>query len=575
MQKKLIKLVNQFPWCFLVSVVCAEAGAIFLILQYRQVAIFANLVMYAGKGFESTLLIVAGIVSAVLMRGLFQFFSDLSARKLAVQIKSKLRSDLIQKAARLSFASEEQRSTFQTLMIDGVEALDDYFSQYVPQILISIFIPISILFFVFPVDILTGLVLAITAPLVPLFMVLIGRYSKLVTTQQWEKLNRMSTFFSDSIRGIKTLLLFNQSEQQVNRIKNVSFEYYEVTMKVLRVAFLSAFALEFISTLSTAVVAVEIGLRLLYGRLGFEEEFFILLIAPEFYLPLRNLGLRFHAAMNGVEAANHIFSFLERSEGRFNHYEVKPSFSWENFQTLRFSHVSVIYPQSGQKVLNRVSFDLPLGKSSAIIGASGAGKSTIFQVLLRFMNPVEGLVSLDELNIHQIELGFWRKQIGWISQKPYLYNGTILENLKLGNTGVNTFQIESVLKQTHLKDFVARLPYGLETKLSELGSGISAGQRQRIAIARILLRDNQLLLFDELSASLDAVMEEQILQILKDFSRNRTLVSIAHRFHTILASDQIILLNDGLVDAIGDHQSLCARSKRYGSFLNAYFGVAL
>ncbi len=575
MQKKLIKLVKDFPWYFLVSVICAEFGAIFLILQYKQVASFANLVMYAGKTFDSVLVILIGIVTAVLIRGIFQFLSDLYSRRLAVQIKSKIRSELIQKATRIQLHTDHQRSSFQTLMIDGVEALDSYFSQYVPQLLISVFIPISILFFVFPLDGLTGWVLLLTAPLVPVFMILIGRYSQSVTASQWSKLNRMSRFFMDSIRGVKTLLLFNQGDQQVQRIKNVSNEYFEVTMRVLRIAFLSAFALEFISTLSTAVVAVEIGLRLLHGRLGFEEAFFILLIAPEFYLPLRNLGLRFHAGMNGVEASKNIFAFLEQPEVQSSKQILKKEFSWDDFKRIRFENVSVVYPESEQKVLDSVCFNIPMGKSTAIIGPSGAGKSTVFQILMRFMNPLSGYVSLDELTLNEINLDFWRKQIGWIPQKPYLYNGTLLENLKLGNPDVNYQQIQAVLKQTYLKDFVNQLPFGLETKISDLGTRISSGQRQRLAIARILLKDSQLLLFDELSASLDPVVEEQILYILKDFSKDKTLVSIAHRLHTITASDQIILLNNGKVEMIGDHQALRKQSDLYRSFLNAYFGVAV
>ncbi|MAT43220.1 MAG: thiol reductant ABC exporter subunit CydD [Anaerolineaceae bacterium] len=573
MQKKLIKLVNDFPWYFLIAVISAEIGAILLILQYKQVAFFANQVMYIGKKFDSVTGILIGIVAAVFIRGIFQFFSDWFSQKMAVQIKSKLRRDLIKKATRVPFHTIQQRSVFQTLMVDGVEALDRYFSQYVPQILISIFVPISILLFVFPLDELTGWVLLLTAPLIPVFMVLIGRYSKVVTERQWTKLNRMSHFFIDSIRGIKTLLLFNQGENQVHRIKKVSEDYYEVTMKVLQIAFLSAFFLEFVSTLSTAVVAVEIGLRLLYGRLGFEEAFFILLIAPEFYLPLRNLGLRFHAGMNGVEAAKNIFAFLEQGEPRNNSFFLNQKFDWNGFKNIRFNNISVIYPESKQKVLNSASFNIPIGKSTAIIGPSGAGKSTVFQTLLRFINPVAGVVSLDDLSISEIDIDYWRKQIGWIPQKPYLYNGTLLENLKLGNPDVNFQQINQVLAQTFLRDFVARLPYGLETKLSDIGTQISSGQRQRIAIARVLLRDCQLLLFDELSASLDPIVEEQILNNLKEFSKNKTLVSIAHRLHTITSSDEIIVLNEGKVNAAGNHQFLQSHSDLYGEFLKTYFGV--
>ena len=277
-------------------------------------------------------------------------------------------------------------------------------------------------------------------------MILIGRFSKTVTARQWKKLNRMSNFFMDSIRGVKTLLLFNQGKQHVHRIERVSNEYHDVTMKVLRIAFLSAFVLEFISTLSTAVVAVEIGLRLLYGRLGFEEAFFILLIAPEFYLPLRNLGLRFHAGMNGVEASKNIFAFLGQPEVQFQTHISKKEFAWCDFKQIQFKEVSLVYPKSDQNVLNSARFNIPIGKRTAIVGPSGAGKSTIFQILLRFLDPTSGQVCLDELNINKISLDFWRKQIGWIPQKPYLFNGTLLENLKLGNPNVNYHKIQTVFK---------------------------------------------------------------------------------------------------------------------------------
>ncbi len=575
MQKKLIKLVQHYPWSFLVSIISAEIGAIFLIVQYRQVASFANSIMVRGASFEPVMVVLIGIVAAVLLRGFFQFLSDLTARRLAVQIKSKIRHELLQKAARLQFQGQTDKNDFHALMIDGVETLDLYFSQYVPQIFISVFIPLTILLFVFPLDRLTGLVLLLTAPLIPIFMVLIGRHAKAVTSQQWLTLKRMSSFFLDSIRGVKTLLLFNQGEKQVKRLETVSTAYHDVTMKVLRVAFLSAFALEFISTLSTAVVAVEIGLRLLYGRLGFEEAFFILLIAPEFYLPLRNLGLRFHAGMNGVAAANSIFSFLALPENQPNQAQPLKNFSWDSYQAIRFNTLSAAYRTPTQPALNAVNFEVPLGKKTAIIGPSGAGKSTVFQILLRFMQPVEGFVSLDNLAIEAIDLEAWRTTIGWIPQKPYLYNGTLLENLKIGNPYVTSHQIQAVLKQTSLSDFVNHLPYRLETKLSDLGTGVSAGQRQRLAIARLLLRDCQLLLFDELSTSLDSVGEEQVLESFDHFLPGRTWVSIAHRLHTILSSDHIILLNEGLVSAVGNHHSLLAESELYARFLNAYFGVTL
>ncbi len=310
MDFRLAKFALRFPWLFAFAIISYEISAIFLIFQLKFIAKVFDFAIFQQVALSNLQKILILIVVIVLFRFLFIFLGDLGSKKIAIGVKSLLRKLMMEKIVKESNLMGRNSAELQSVFIDDIEAIDAYFSQFLPQVFLSFFVPVTFLLFVFPIDILSAIIFLVTAPLIPFFMNLIGKYSNKRNAKQLDALHKMSAFFLDSIQGIKTLILLNQTDSHHKRIENASDDYRKTTMEVLKVSFLSALSLELLSTISTAIIAVQIGIRLLYGQLSFENAFLILLIAPEFYLPLRNLGVRFHAAMNGMEAAKHIFKII-------------------------------------------------------------------------------------------------------------------------------------------------------------------------------------------------------------------------------------------------------------------------
>lgn len=571
LSKKLFSLVIEYPWLFGGIVILAEISAVLMIFQNQWIADFVNRVVFQHQKLDTLTKLLMGIIALIFFRGLMIFFSEFAAKKMAVEIKSKFRDQIIRKMTRLRTLGDYSSASLQTILVDGVESLEGYFSQYLPQIILSALIPLTIILFVFPLDRLTFLVMLFTAPLVPFFMVLIGNQSQKETDKQWHSLNRMAAFFLDSIQGIKTLLLLNQGERQIDRIERVSQEYRERTMQVLRVTFLSALVLELISTLSTAVLAVEIGLRLLYGWLPFEKAFFVLLIAPEFYLPMRNLGLRFHAAKNGLAAAKSIYQFLALPEPfadikttNRNSLGINPGGS------ISLQNISVKFPNQKQSVLTNITCDFPFGMHTVIAGKSGSGKSTLMRVILQLIQPTSGIVywNGEPLAASTTE-NLWQL-ISWLPQNPYFIPGSIEENLRLSRRTATDNEIWEVLELAELADFVRSQPDGLKTHLGEMGNTLSSGQKQRLALARVFLKDSPVLLFDEPTSMLDSVTQSFIFNKIENLRKDKTVISIAHRLKTLISADQVVFLEDGYLLDYGAHSVLLARHEGYQNFVDAF-----
>ncbi len=345
----------------------------------------------------------------------------------------------------------------------------------------------------------------------------------------------------------------------------MSDRYRIATMNVLRITFLSAFVLELIATISTAVIAVEIGLRLLYGKLLFEQAFFILLIAPEFYLPMRNLGMRYHAGMLGVTAAARIFNVLSLPEPQPGENINKRGCSAELEKPflLRFQDVRFTYPGREAESLKSLSFEISSGKRYALVGRSGAGKSTILQLIIRFLQPSAGEVLLNGENILTLDLEGWRKQIAWVPQNPMLFDTSLLENVRLNQREISEERVWQALKRAQLEKFALGLPDGLATPLHEWGSRLSGGQAQQVALARAFIKDVPLLLMDEPTANLDPELEAALEVAIKELMKGRTSITIAHRRNTVVHADQIIVCEDGRIVQIGDHVELIKQNGQY------------
>jgi ATP-binding cassette subfamily C protein CydD len=337
------------------------------------------------------------ILAIIAARGLLAWVNEVSANSVAVRVKTDLRERLFAHIQALgpAYTRGERTGDLTTAAVEGIEALDAYFSQYLPQLVITALVPLSILIFVFPIDLLSGIILLVTAPLIPFFMVLIGRGAEIVTNRQYETLSRLSAHFLDSLQGLTTLKVFGQSKAHAQSIAKVSDQFRDRTMAVLRITFLSALALELLAILSTAVIAVEIGLRLLYAKMEFHEAFFLLILAPEFYLPLRMLGARFHAGMAGTSAARRIFEILdlESREQRVESREIDGPKQQRLFSTLDLSDLSYNYPDESTPTLQNINLQIKAGQHIALVGSSGAGKSTLVNLLLGFIQPLSGKIS--------------------------------------------------------------------------------------------------------------------------------------------------------------------------------------
>jgi ATP-binding cassette subfamily C protein CydCD len=544
-------------------------GGLLVVFQARILSSILNSIYLLQNTLPDVKKLLIILILLITLRGGTIWGGELTASRLAVQIKFSLREQLYNHLIELGpgyFKQAPNSGGVRTgelihVLNEGVESLDAYFSQYLPQLAMAVLVPLTVLVFILPVDTLSGLVLLFTAPLIPLFMILIGDRANTLTKRQWTTLSRMSAHFLDVLQGLTTLKIFGRSKDQVRVIAQIGQRYRHTTMGVLRVTFLSALALEWIAMLSTAVVAVEIGIRLLYGRLTFEQAFFVLLLTPEFYLPLRLLGTRFHAGMAGVTAAGRIFEILEmqpnhqKSERLSSPSHLHQEKTHPGFVSIEIRNVNFNYPSS-DKVLNDVSFDIPLGKMTALVGPSGAGKSTIADLLLRFIDLQGGEILINKQSIQTIPISDYLAQVSWVSQDPYLFNTSVVDNIRLGRSDASLEKVRSAAKNAYAHEFIKVLPQGYETQIGERGARLSAGQAQRLALARAFLKDTPFLILDEATANLDPETITKIQNALKTLVAGRTALVIAHRLNTIQEADQIILLDHGQVVETGNHSQL-------------------
>jgi ATP-binding cassette subfamily C protein CydD len=380
----------------------------------------------------------------------------------------------------------------------------------------------------------------------------------------------------DTLQGLREMKLLGQSQGQAERVTLAAEQYRLTTMNVLRVTFLSALVLEMVGTISTAVIAVQIGLRLLQGQMIFEQAFFILLLAPEFYLPLRLLGQRFHAGVNGLQAARRIFEILntpgltEPIGSDFSALNSLPS-----PRQIRFDHVSYTYPGQTHPAVEDVSFELHHGQMTALVGASGAGKSTLASLLLRFSLPTSGQVLVDGDSLECIPSAMWRQTVAWVPQLPVIFRKSIAENIALGNPRAQLADIQSAARQAFLDERIMALTAGYDTVLGEGGARLSGGELQRLALARAFLLDAPLLVLDEPTAHLDLTQEALLEGTVRSLCSGRTVLVIAHRLPTVYRADKILVLDHGRIVETGSHQSLSAVDGPYSRLLRLYRGVTV
>lgn len=569
MHRRLLSLARQQPLLLAATVLAGLLSGLLTIGQAAGLSRLAAGVFLGGRTLAEGSGLLRGLLVIVSLRAVLAWAGEASAGAAAARLKEALRRRLFDKLLRLgpAYTRGERTGELTAAAVEGVEALEAYFSQYLPQLAVAALVPFSILLFVFPRDPLSGLVLLLTAPLIPLFMYLIGKTAEALTRRQWESLSLLGAHFLDSLQGLATLKTFGRSREQAAAIDESGARYRDATLNVLRVTFLSALALELVATLSTAVVAVEIGLRLLYGRLAFEQAFFLLLLAPEFYLPLRMLGLRFHAGMAGTAAGRRIFEILDAPEppGAGD-----PGRGRAPFSRITFEKVSYTYPGETRPALREVSLEIEAGQRIALVGRSGAGKSTLAALLLRFAAPGGGSIRVDGVPLEDIPPETWREQAAWAPQHPHLFHDTLEANLRLARPQATEEEIVAAARAAHLDGFIRSLPEGYATPAGEGGARLSGGQAQRLALARAYLKDAPLLILDEPTSALDPQQEalfEQTAAALTE--RGRTVITIAHRLNTVVRADRIFVLQEGRLAEAGTHAQLLERGGAYAALVGA------
>ncbi|KUM95092.1 ABC transporter [Streptomyces cellostaticus] len=524
---------------FLVAVV--GLGALGAGLVIAQAMLIAEVVVGAFQHGQSVaelrtpLLLLAAVAVG---RSAVAWLTELAAHRASAAVKSELRGRLLERAAQLGpgWLSGQRTGSLVTLATRGVDALDDYFSRYLPQLGLAVVVPVAVLARVVTEDWVSAAMIVGTLPLIPLFMVLIGWATQSRMDRQWRLLSRLSGHFLDVVAGLPTLKVFGRAKAQADSIRRITGEYRQATMRTLRIAFLSSFALELLATLSVALVAVTIGMRLVHGDMDLYIGLVILVLAPEAYLPLRQVGAQYHAAAEGLAAAEEIFAVLETPVPASGTAAVPAG-------PVAFDGVTVRYPGRSADAVTDVSFAVEPGETVALVGPSGAGKSTLLNVLLGFVRPAEGRVRVGGADLTDVDLEQWRSRIAWVPQLPHLYAGTIAENVRLSRPDADDTAVYGALRDAGALEFVEALPEGIGTVLGEDGAGLSAGQRQRLALARAFLADRPVLLLDEPTAALDGATEAEVVAAVRRLAVGRTVLLVVHRPALLDVADRVVRLD--------------------------------
>ncbi|MGC9128718.1 MAG: thiol reductant ABC exporter subunit CydD, partial [Acidithiobacillus sp.] len=556
------------------------AAGLLIILQADILARVINAVSFENADLGAVMPWLWGLLALFVLRAALSWAGEVVAFHASARIKTDLRAQMLSALlARGPVAlSSESSGDISSTIIEGVEALEPYFSRYLPQMALVSLVPLAILVFVFPVDWISGLILLIAGPLVPFFMVLVGYRAEAINQRQWRKLLLMSAHFLDVIQGLTTLKIFGRAKDEIEIVARISDDYRQTTMAGLRVAFLTSAVLEFFASLSIALVAVSLGARLLqvHASVTFLAAFFVLLLAPEFFNPLRGLSTHYHARMSAIAAAKRIFEILDAPRPELP----APSMELPRLGGpigLRLEDLQFSYPD-GSVALQGMSAHLPAGSFTAVVGASGAGKSTLAAAILGFIVPQQGRILVEDENGHgarvlaEIPREVWWQQLAWIPQNPRLFHGSIGDNLRLVRPEASLEELREAALAAHAWDFIQALPEGLETQIGDLGQGLSGGQIQRLALARAFLKDPRLLILDEATANLDMDSESLVLDALQRLVRGRTAVVIAHRLATAERADRILVVDAGRVAETGTHRELLAAGGAYARLVAAYRG---
>jgi thiol reductant ABC exporter CydD subunit len=520
-------------------------GIVVALLVLAQAVLLARV---AARGFADASLAEVStpltlLVAVASGRALAAWGFELAGRRAAGEVLSVLRLDLVETRLRRRPAALDgaKSAELATAAVSGVDALETTFARYLPQVVLAAVVPVAVLVLVASIDLLAAGVMLVTLPLVPLFMWLVGRHAERRARERWQTLALLSNHFLDVVRGLPTLRAFNRSKAQAGSIAAVGDEYRRATMGTLRVAFLSGAILELATTLGIALVAVIVGVRLADGRIGLEPALTVLVLAPELYLPLRNVAAQFHASADGGAVAERILDLVEAPAPRLG---TRPPPD-PAVEPITFERVSFHYPTRDADVLHEVSFELEAGETVALVGPSGGGKSTLLALLLLLADPSSGRILLGECDLALVDANEWRRLTAFVPQRPTLFRGTVADNIRLGEPGAADERVREAADLAGAHGFVSALPLGYGTVIGDGGRQLSSGQRRRLALARAFLRDAPLVVLDEPTADLDPASAALVAGAVDRLCEGRTVLLAAHRPELVDRADRIVQLVGG------------------------------
>ncbi|NIF22688.1 thiol reductant ABC exporter subunit CydD [Pantoea sp. Acro-835] len=552
-ERWLSSLRRQAGGLFSLSISMAALSAVLMIAQCWLLAWLISQAVLSAKTFSQMMPYLWLLPVVMLLRTGLDILRQGFAFESAARIRQGLRGMLLERIAALgpSWSQNQRTGSIANSLGEGVEAIEAYFSGFLPQKMIIGIVPLAILVALFPFDWVSGLIMLVTAPLVPLFMIVVGKGAEKMSLRQWHKLSLMSAHFFDVISGLTTLRQTNAARRQTQIIAAISDSYRLTTMKVLRLAFLSSLVLEFFATISTAMVAVYVGFRLYYGEMAFLPGLFALLLAPEFFRPLRDLGAHYHARMDAIGATEGLLAILnaevpERPQGG--------AIAEAGPQEIEVRGVSYRHAEGGG--VEDISFTLRRGESLAIVGTSGAGKTTLARLLLGFITPASGEILLDGNDLTTRDLAQWQRQIGWLPQRPTLFAGSVSDNIVLSRPDISHSAVQAAAQLAQAETFISTLPGGYDYQLGDGGQGLSGGQIQRIAMARAVLTAPAVLILDEPTVALDNTTAKQMITALAEQLPDTAHLLITHDTEIAATADRVLILERGKVIESGTPQEL-------------------
>jgi ATP-binding cassette, subfamily C, bacterial CydD len=566
--RRLFRLANDIPGFLPSLALLSFLTTAVIVFQMLLLSLVINDVFMLHKAPGNHLLyLLAGLIFT---RALLVWIRERLAQQGAVKIKSGLRLRLFGQLlnAGPSFSREQKTGELVNLLTEGDEKLDDYYTKYIPSIIHIGVLPVVIIAFFFSYDWLSGLILFITAPLILFFMWLIGTRAGKLTNSQWNEMSAMSAHFLDVLQGIRTLKIFNRNREEAESVSVVSNSFRAITMKVLKVAFLSGMVLELTASISIAMVALQVGIRLIEGMMVYQVGLFVLLLTPEFYLPFRSLGQHHHSGMEGVSAAKKIFEILDSGS-----QQIKSASELtlpDKKLRIEFVNVDFYYPDAAHPALHRINCCIEPGKLTAVVGHTGSGKTTFSFLLMGFLKPAAGQILINGVPVDEIPEEERDRITAYVPQHPHFFNMSVLENLQLANSHASLEQVTEACTRAGAHDFIMGLPQGYHTQLLENAARLSGGEKQRLTIARAFLKNAPILVLDEPSSHLDPESEELIARATGELVKDRTTLIIAHRLKTIYRAGKIMVFDHGQIAETGTNESLIAGNGIYAGFMQRH-----